>query len=153
MGKMYSEAELGYFAGMLDADGAIMALIEKHQEKKFKHRIRIVLKISQKANESLLWFPKTFNVGAIRRNRSAFDWLVRRQNDVTKLLILVSPYVQVKRKQVSLALDILGKNQSFKKAFLQAAQFADTLSKLNVRSTNRRKNNATMIYEYFSRND
>ena len=36
VGKEYSEAKRAYLAGFLDADGAIMATIERHQEKKFR---------------------------------------------------------------------------------------------------------------------
>ena len=35
VGKNYSEVELAYASGFIDADGAIMACIEKHNEKRF----------------------------------------------------------------------------------------------------------------------
>ena len=43
VGKGCSEVDRAYLAGFLDADGAIMAIIEKHQEKKFDFRIRIIM--------------------------------------------------------------------------------------------------------------
>ena len=46
VGKNYSEVELAYASGFIDADGAIMACIEKHSEKKFGFRVRVILKVS-----------------------------------------------------------------------------------------------------------
>ena len=48
MGRILSEADRAYLAGLIDADGAIMASIEKHREKKFGFRVRVTLKITQK---------------------------------------------------------------------------------------------------------
>lgn len=74
VGKEFSEAKRAYFAGFLDADGAIMATIEKHQEKKFGFRVRVILKITQRDKEVLKWFLDTFNVGSIRRkNRTTYE--------------------------------------------------------------------------------
>ena len=60
VGKNYSEVKLAYASGFIDADGAIMACIEKHSEKKFGFRVRVVLKVSQKEIFIIKWFLKTF---------------------------------------------------------------------------------------------
>ena len=65
MEKNYSEAELAYLAGFLDADGAIIAIIEKHPEKLFKHRVRVTLKITQKNSQILKYFQNIYKIGTI----------------------------------------------------------------------------------------
>ena len=55
VGKMISEADWSYMSGLIDADGAIMALIETHAGKKFKCRVRIELKVTQKEPRILYW--------------------------------------------------------------------------------------------------
>ena len=153
VGKKYSEVERAYMAGFLDADGAIMATIEKHQEKKFRFRVRITLKITQRDKANLIWFLKKFCVGHIRKNRGTHDWIVRDQKAIELLLNLISPYLTVKRNQVVIAKQILRKRIKSLQDLLNVARLADTLSRFNVRSKNRRKNFTSMIQEHFSPND
>ena len=48
MGQDISEVILSYTAGFLDADGAIMATIERHKEKLYGFRVRVIVKITQR---------------------------------------------------------------------------------------------------------
>ncbi len=153
VGKGFSVAERAYFAGFLDADGAIMATIEKHQEKKFGYRVRITLKITQADEKVLRWFLNRSHVGYIRKNRTTFDWIVRDQKIIKDLLKILIPYLRVKRKQAKKAIKIIESKVKSYKDLKSIALQADSLSQLNVRSKNRRKNFASMIQENFSRND
>ncbi len=145
VGRKFSEVERAYTAGFLDADGAIMACIEKHQEKRFGFRIRVTLKISQSNRTILDWFCSKTHSGYIRKNRTIFDWDVKDQRKVQELLNILAPYLHVKKEQARLALKILSIKIKSKEDLIYVAQLADTLSKLNVRSKNRRKNFSTMI--------
>ena len=140
-------------AGFLDADGAIMATIERHQEKKFRFRVRVSLKITQRDQENLNWFLKMFGVGYIRKNRGTHDWVVRDQNDVSFVLKIISSYLKVKSKQAAIAKIILGKSIVSYNDLLKVARLADALSRFNVRSKNRRKNFVSMIPKNISPND
>lgn len=155
VGKRIFEADRAYLAGFLDGDGAIMATIEKHQEKKFGFRVRIIVKISQKNQSDLFWFKKTFKIGNINSNGRSYDWIVKNQSDAKELLDSILPYLKAKQKQAKIAGKIfeLNRNISSKERFLVIAREADSLSFLNVRSKNRRKNYTTMVEEVFSRND
>lgn len=145
VGKEYSEAELAYFAGFLDADGAIMATIERHQEKKFGFRVRIALKITQRDKRCLNWFLDTFKIGYIRKNRGTFDWLTRDQRVINNTLVLLLPYLKNKRNQAEIALEIIKTDINSKDDLIKVANLADSLSRFNVRSKNRRKNYVSMI--------
>jgi hypothetical protein len=145
VGNKYSEVDRAYLAGFLDADGAIMATIERHREKKFGFRVRIILKITQQNRKVLDWFCKHFQVGSVAKNRTTHDWLIKDQKDAEKILRIVYSFLKVKKTQARKALSILDMKIIQKKDLLKAAHLADSLSRLNVRSKNRRKNHASMI--------
>ena len=153
VGKNDVVAIRAYLAGLIDADGAIMAIIEPHKEKRFRFRVRVVIKVTQHQPEVLEWLLDTFGAGKVVINRTAYDWIIRSQKDALVLLTLVSPYLRVKSKQAKLAKEILGSIPTTQDEFLQIVRKADALSKLNVRSTNRRLNTAAMVQAAFSRND
>jgi intein/homing endonuclease len=153
VGKRVSEASRAYLAGFLDADGSIMAVIEKHPEKKFGFRVRVIVKITQHNEEILQWFLRQFRIGRIQRNRRAYDWIIRDQSSVKEFLVLIRPYLRLKAKQARIAIKILEMTIFSRSELLKVAQLADTLSELNVRSKNRRNNYTVMIQETLSRND
>ena len=145
VGKNYSEVELAYASGFIDADGSIMACIERHNEKKFGFRIRVVLKVSQKEITIIKWFLKTFKLGNMRKNQTIYDWQIQNQKDCLKMLKIFLPYIKVKKRQAKIAIRILNTSVKTRKSLIHIANLADTLSRFNVRSKNRRKNFATMI--------
>jgi hypothetical protein len=147
VGKEFSEVNRAYLAGFLDADGAIMAHIEKHYEKKYGFRIRVVVKITQKERSVLDWFVNQFQIGKVVRNRTTYDWVIKDQKMVRLVLQIVTPYLQVKRTQAQYAIEILNTSISSNDDLMRMAQLADALSRLNVRSQNRRKNYAVTVQE------
>jgi len=151
--KILSEANRAYLAGLIDGDGAIMACIEKHDEKKFGFRVRLYLKISQNDKKILNWCQSITQLGGIRINRTEYEWRIRDQKTVKSLLLKLLPYLKVKRKQAELAIKILESKINKFSDLLKIAQLADALSQLNIRSEGRRKNFATMIQENISPND
>ena len=155
MGKILSEVKRAYLAGLIDGDGAIMACIERHNEKRFRLRVRISVKITLSSKEEIEWIRKITGIGRIRNNRRTFEWIVRDKKDTEWILSMIKPYTHLKIRQARIALNIL--KHSFddkdKKSLNKKALLADTLSSFNIRSKNRRKNFATMIKESISRND
>ena len=147
MGKPLSEVERAYLAGFLDGDGAIMALIERHPEKRFGFRIRLEVKATQYHECDVAWLPEQTGVGYIRRNLRTYEWIVRDQQAVSWLLAMIAPYTRCKQNQVALAIRILEHPVKSKEDLIQVAQLADALSKFNVRSKLRRRNHAAMIQE------
>jgi hypothetical protein len=153
VGKSCSEVDLAYVAGFVDGDGAIMACIEPHREKKFGFRVRIVLKVTQKHKKDLVFLEKMFKCGHVRQSRATFDWVLRDQQSLKLVLESLLPYSRSKQRQIKLALRILHTKIICMDDLLQVAKSADALSRFNVRSNNRRKNHVTMIQEYVSSND
>jgi len=153
VGKGCSEVNRAYIAGLFDCDGAVMAWIESHKEKKFGFRVRICLQLTQKYSDLLQWVQTVLSVGAIRKNRTTYDWELKDQHQCQELLVLLQPYMRGKAKQVTLALQILSKKVDTKEDLMTVAQLADTLSGYNVRSFGRRRNYASKIQEHLSSND
>lgn len=153
VGKGCSEVNRAYLAGVFDCDGAVMAWIEPHREKKFRFRVRVCLQITQKRQDLLRWVQTALGVGAIRQNRATYDWELKDQHQCRDLLLLLRPYMRGKSRQVSIALQILSKTVSTREDLIAVAQLADTLSSYNVRSFGRRKNYVTKIQEHTSSND
>ena len=153
VGKKCSEVDLAYIAGLIDADGAIMAPIEKHLEKKFKFRIRVIVKLTQKKRDLLEWVKLKLGVGGISKNRRTYDLRIRDQQDVKQVLLILKPFIKGKEKQLNIALKILDIKIDSKSKLIKVARLADTLSGYNVRSSGRRVNYTSKIQEYFSSND
>ena len=153
VGKGCSEADRAYIAGLIDCDGAIMASIESHKEKKFRFRVRVILQLTQKNKNLLQWVHTLLGVGYIRQNRTTFDWIAKDQHYCRELLEMIQAYSRGKQKQVKLALEILQASITSKSNLIKVAQLADTLSGFNVRSFGRRKNYGSKIQEHLSSND
>ena len=106
---MISEANLAYIAGLFDGDGAIMALIEKHSEKKFGFRVRVILKVTQRNPEVLYWIQKTTKLGNVVSNRTTNEWILRNQTEILEFLKNMVRFVRIKKKQIVIAIEILQK--------------------------------------------
>ena len=140
MGKNLSKTELAYLAGLIDGDGAIMAWIEKHPEKKFKFRVRLALKVTLNQKQILEWIRKKVKFGYLKKNRNQYEWCSQDQEKIEKFLSKVLPFLKVKKKQAEIALKIAKiKVESFED-LVKKAKLADSLAKLNNRSEGIRKN-------------
>ena len=153
VGKRCSVANRAYIAGLIDGDGAIMALIEPHSEKKFRFRVRIELKITQKNARDLAFLVIILGCGSVRQNRTTSDWLTRDQKEVLRVLALIAPFSRMKKQQIKYARKIIQTSIRSRDDLMRVARLADLLSKFNVRSKKRRKNYAAMVQEHFSSND
>ena len=148
VGKKLSEVEKAYVAGFLDADGAIMASLERHQEKKFGFRVRVVVKISQRDIKVVEKFRDDFGVGRVRPNRHgtrlmSHEWIVLDQQHADYVLKTLLPYIRVKEKQAKIAREIIAISKETRVGLIKAAELGDTLSRFNTRT--KRKNFATIL--------
>ena len=153
VGRKLAEVDRAYLAGMFDADGAIMACIEHHPEKKFKFRIRMFIKITQKNKRFLTQLQRQLGWGKVRLNKRVHELDIKSQEHVKQFIVLVHPYSKIKLKQLDIGLKILDSQIETVDDLLTVARLADTLSGYNVRSFGRRKNYTSKIQAYFSSND
>ena len=129
-------------AGFFDADGAIMASIERNAQLRFGFRVRLTIRLAQKNKAILEEIQNTIACGRIRLNRAVFELDIKDQKDVKKFIELVYPYCRVKRTQLELALTIIERKASVELSqdMYSISQLADELAEKNVRSKGRRKN-------------
>jgi LAGLIDADG endonuclease len=143
---------------LFEGDSTILCYVDKAKGYKFKFRIRIIIKLSQKSNKVLEEIKRDLQLGNIflnnRKNNqfNCFDLVIANQEDVLYFINLILPYVRFKRNQLEIAIQILKhrKTISSENDLLQLAKLADSLSILNTRSFNDGKKYTTMIKEYFN---
>ncbi len=148
--------ELSYIAGFLDGDGSIMSIVEKHPEKRFKIRIRVLVEFTQHNDNIriLRYLRNKIGSGNINRSlRNVWKYAIRDQRVVKELLLSLISYSVLKKRQIQFALKILNLSLIDAKALLKAALLSDRISRLNLRSKSRRINGIQLVKEAISRND
>lgn len=153
VGKLLTEVQASYLAGFIDGDGAIMAMLERHPEKRFGFRVRVEVKVTQYHRNDVVWLLTLTGIGYVRKNVRCYEWIVRDQKAARRLIKVIAPYTHTKIKQVKIALEILKHPRQTLADLTAVAQLADALSAFNVRSKNRHRNYAAMIQDSNSRND
>jgi hypothetical protein len=153
VGKKCVEVDRAYLAGLFDADGALMACIETHNELKYKFRVRMYLKIAQKNEQFLRDLQQDLGWGNVRLNRQVFELDIKGQDQIKSFIKLIYPYSRLKKRQLDLGLRIITSKISSIDDLVKVARLADTLSSYNVRSSGRRKNYTAKIQAHFSSND
>ena len=154
--RALTERELSYIAGFLDGDGSVMALVEKHSEKKFGIRIRALVEFTQHDDNILVlkYLQKKIGSGHINRSlRNVWKYAIRDQSAVRDLLTRLSDHVVLKKPQIKHALTILKMDLSSRSSLIRASILCDKVSSSNLRSKSRRINGAKIVREMISRND
>ena len=157
VGKKLSKVDLAYIAGFLDGDGTIMAIIERHNEKKHKFRIRIFMEFSQQEKNIIVLehLKKKIGSGSLTiSNKRVFKLSIKDTVILERILPQLLLFTVIKKEQIKIALKILAIRIKTRKDLIKVALLADKLSSLNLKSRSRRKNSSKIISEEsFSRND
>ncbi len=127
---------LAYIAGFLDGDGSIFFQIVPRKDYRQKFQIRTSIAFYQKKEyvEILNWLKEIFGVGYIRNRKTGMsDYTIVDSKEVKKILLLLKPYVKLKKKQVELGLEIIEKldNKKSDKDFLEICKLVDKFKELN----------------------
>ena len=127
---------LAYIAGFLDGDGSIFFQIvpRKDYKQKFQIRSSIAFYQDKKYVEILDWLKNYFGVGYIRHRKTGIsDYTIVESKEVKRILLLLQPYVRLKKKQVELGLEILSKleNKKSEEDFLEICKLVDKFKELN----------------------
>ena len=127
---------LAYIAGFLDGDGSIFFQIVPRKDYKQKFQIRSSIAFYQKKEnvEILNWLKEIFGAGYIRNRKTGMsDYTIVDSKEVKKILLLLRPYVKLKKKQVDLGLEIIKKldNKKSDEDFLEICKLVDKFKELN----------------------
>ena len=127
---------LAYIAGFLDGDGSIFFQIVRRKDYVNKFQIRCSIAFYQKTDSVhiLRWLKSIFKSGSIRHRKTGIsDYTVVGSSEVKRILTLLGPYVQVKKKQLRLGLEILEKldTKSSYNDFILICKLVDKFGDLN----------------------
>lgn len=127
---------LAYIAGFLDGDGSVFFQIVPRKDYRQKFQIRSSIAFYQKTEfaEILEWLKNIFGCGYIRHRKTGMsDYTIVDSKEVRKILLLLHPYVRLKKKQVELGLEILQKleNCNSNADFLGICKMTDKFKELN----------------------
>ena len=128
-------ATLAYVAGFLDGDGSIFFQIVKRKDYRRRFQGRSSIAFYQKTEYAsiLQWLKGQVGCGYIRHRKTGMsDYTVVESSEVKRILLLLKPYVKLKRRQLELGLRILQKLEKRSDAdFLAACSLVDGFGKLN----------------------
>ena len=148
--------ELSYIAGFLDGDGSVMSLVEKHNEKRYKIRIRVLVEFTQHNDNIIVlkYLQRKIGGGNIYRSlRNVWKYSIKAQKLVKKLLKALYPFSVLKKRQIKIALIVLSLSLDNPKGLLRAAKLSDDISKRNLRSKSRKINGLELVKNAISCND
>ena len=130
------ETILAYIAGFLDGDGSVFFQIVPRENYRQKFEIRSSIAFYQKTEfaQILEWLKEIFGTGYIRHRKTGIsDYTIVNSKEVKRILLLLQPYVKLKKKQTELGLEILQKLESKKSNadFLEICKLVDKFKQLN----------------------
>jgi intein/homing endonuclease len=99
-----------YIAGFLDGDGSIYVRAKPNSDYRYKFQIApsIILFQSAKDRDKFKEICDMINLGYIReRNDGILEYTINKIDNIKEFLLLVRPFVVLKRKQVELTLTII----------------------------------------------
>jgi hypothetical protein len=131
-----SRIKKSYIAGFLDGDGSIYVRIKPNKTYRYRFQISpaVVFYQSEKAEKFLQSLQKEINEGYIRkRNDGIVEFILGDVASIKELLNNIIPYLQLKKKQAKLLLEILEVKQKVKTAndFLRLTKKIDLFQGLN----------------------
>jgi hypothetical protein len=134
--RFMDKTEIAYIAGFLDGDGSIFFQIIPRPDYKQRFQIRTSIAFYQKSEylNILEWLKEKFGAGYIRlRKTGVSDYTIVESKEVKKILLLLQPYVKLKKPQVDLGLQILEKLDGKKsnEDFLEICKLVDKFKDLN----------------------
>nr|QWL15227.1 hypothetical protein [Ulva rigida] len=136
MNKLSSE-EKAYIAGFLDGDGSINAQIIKREDYILKFQIRVSITFFQKTIRHwfLIKLYKKLSYGTLRKRPDGMsEYSIVGINSVENILNLLLPYIELKKPQAKLLLEIIQNMPKVKndpQAFLKLCEKVDKFTNLN----------------------
>ena len=136
MNKLSAE-DKAYIAGFLDGDGSINAQIIKRNDYKLKFQIRVSITFFQKTKRYwfLLQLNKKLSYGTLRKKPDGVsEYSIVGISNVEKTLKLLLPYIQLKKPQAKLLLEIIQNMPKIKndpQTFLKLCEKVDEFINLN----------------------
>ncbi len=136
MKQVFSSTTRAYLAGFIDGDGSIYVRLKSNHDYRFGFQIApyVVLFQSAKDRKNFEELCSHIGLGYMRERKDGIlEYVIQRKDAIRKLLIMVEPYVVMKRSQVEVMLKILKQKEKMKdkKDFIELAKLIDSFRELN----------------------
>lgn len=125
--------ELAYIAGFLDGDGSIFSQIVRRNDYRLKFQIKTTVNFTQKSTRDwfLMQLREKIGCGVLKdRGDRCSDYTITENIQVKALLKALLPFLVIKKKTASLALQIidsLSRNQTIE-SFIYSCQLVDKIA-------------------------
>lgn len=143
---------IAYIAGFFDGDGSVRIQLQPRKNASLGYRIRTIISFAQKSGhkKELNWMRKQLGIGYIYSRNDGIDELkIEGFGSVGRVLKILKPHVQFKRRQVKLvleALDILKKSPN---SILEVSEISDKISRINYKTT-KKKHTSKAVKRFLS---
>ena len=139
--KKLTTQEISYIAGFLDGDGSIYGRIVRDETYKYNFSLRVTVSFHQSTKRR--WFleklKKKLKCGIIEdkkaknKDSKKSELVINSFERIETLLLLLKPYLLIKRKQANLVLEFFAKKKNLtnKADFIKLCQIIDKISNLN----------------------
>src|SRR3989344_1810443 len=133
---MLNQTQRAYLAGFLDGDGSIYVRLKPNSTYKYGFQVApyVVLFQSKKDQELFEKICSLINLGYLRiRNDGILEYIIGKTNAIREFLIMVKPFVVLKKEQINLMLEILDRKEAIKDKndFIVLANLIDRFRELN----------------------
>ena len=112
-----SSVQKSYLAGFIDGDGSIYVRLKPNDSYRYGFQVApyIVLFQASKDEEIFQRVCSLMDFGYLRKRKDGIlEYTIGRTEDIIELLIMIRPYLILKKRQADLMLEILKKKKSVK---------------------------------------
>lgn len=112
-----SSVQKSYLAGFIDGDGSIYVRLKPNDSYRYGFQVApyIVLFQASKDEEIFRRVCSLMDFGYLRKRKDGIlEYTIGRTEDIIELLIMIKPYLILKKRQANLMLEILKKKKSVK---------------------------------------
>lgn len=151
--RRMSKEKLAYIAGFLDGDGCVMLQLVFRHDYVFGYQIRASIVFYQKTKhrQFLEWLKEELEVGYLRDRKDGMtEYTIVGPKPVAELLILLKPFLRLKKDHAVVALDVLSKlphgRQITPAILLRLAKKVDRFTELNY--SKKRTNTSAVVHDF-----
>lgn len=127
---------LAYIAGFIDSDGSLIAQIVRKNDYAYKFQIRVSIQFSQRTSKKhhLEKLREEIGYGHVVTRQNMSDFVITEARIVCEFLLLLQPYLRIKKKQANLIIKIIQELPSAKvskEKFIELCKLVNQVSQLN----------------------
>ncbi len=112
-----SSVQKSYLAGFIDGDGSIYVRLKPNDSYRYGFQVAPYIVLFQAAKDEQIFkrVCALMDFGYLRKRKDGIlEYTIGRTEDIIELLVMIKPYLILKKRQADLMLEILKKKKSVK---------------------------------------